>query len=138
MPRIGEVQSYVLLLLHRGINSFRSIVETLGRYSIPKSSVYTAIEELVEKGAVTKRGDVLELTEQGSQLLATAARTLVKRLSELSLTLTLIGESLALNREALSHLDPDALVELRERLRELLEAIDDVLKSWRSVEIEWG
>ncbi len=128
----------MLLMIRRGVRSFREIVETLSRYSIPKSSVYTAIEELANRGAIVKRGDALELTERGSELIASAVRTLAKRVGELMLSLTLLGEAVALDRESLANLDPDTLMELRDRLRQLIDVIDEALKRWRSVEIEWG
>lgn len=134
--RIGDVQSYVLVLISRGVKSFREVVDTLHRFSIPKSSVYTAIEELSRRGLVIRNGDRVELSEAGKLAVSQAVRYIAKRVSELTLALRLIGGGEAIDKEALSSLDPDSLRELKARLEELLKVVEEALRSWRIVKVE--
>ncbi len=135
MARIGDVQSYVLVLISRGVNSFREVVELLHSFSIPKSSVYTAIDELSKRGLVVRRGDRIELSEAGRNALSLAINSILRKVRELTLALKLV-ESELVDREVLEGLDPDTLLELRKRLEELIKAIDDALKGWKRIEVE--
>ena len=135
MARIGDVQSYVLVLISRGVNSFKEVVDTLHRFSIPKSSVYTAIDELVRKGLVIRNGDRIELSSAGRELLSTAVSSIIRKVRELTLALKLV-EAEFVDSEAIAMLDPDTLQELKARLEELLRVIEESLKSWKRIEVE--
>ncbi len=139
MARLGDVQSYVIMLVSRGINDFRKIVEMLSSFSIPKSSIYTAIDELVKRGAIAKHqhGDriVLTLTDRGRELIDKARDVLSKKLLELKLLLALLSDSIDM-ASAVSGMDPDRLEELRNTLKELLDAIEKELKRWKRISIE--
>ena len=52
MRRLGPVQLAIITLLTHGAKEFNEIVETLTSMSIPKSSIYTAINELRRRGVV--------------------------------------------------------------------------------------
>jgi len=135
LARIGDVQSYVLVLVSRGVRSFREVVETLHRFSIPKSSIYTAIDELARRGLIVRRGDRIELSDAGREMLSLAMQSIVRKVKELTLALKLV-EAEFVDSETLSMLDPDTLQELRARLEELMRVIDESLKSWKRIEVE--
>ena len=49
---MGLVQLAVIALLSRGMREFHEVVDFLSSLSIPKSSIYSAIDELQRKGVL--------------------------------------------------------------------------------------
>jgi len=137
LTRLGTVQSLVIAILRDGARSFEDVVRSLSMLSVPKSSIYTAIDELTRRGLVRKKSVgneiVIELTEEGSRVVSTALTNLVRRIVE---SIILAKPLRDVVEEVVENLDPDTLRALEESLRMLLEIVEKHSKRWRRVAVE--
>lgn len=137
MRRFGPVQLAIITLLTRGARDFNDIVKTLSSASIPKSSIYTAINELRKKGIldIEVRGNkrIIKLkTDLSTELLNMKSMFRGKTSSIVTLVINMLRSNLIDYEE----LDPEVLEAYRDTLREQLGRVEEVLKKWRTVKVE--
>ncbi len=138
MSRLGDVQTYVLMMTLKGLHNFEDIVRLLNKFGIPKSSIYSAIDELAKKGIVKKIVD-----ESGRRIIIAPGpkiheiieplKNLIKRkILEALFTLTLIE----IPELKFDEFDPEELSKLRDILEQLITHIDQVLSKWKKIEVQ--
>ena len=136
MRRLGPVQLAIITLLTHGAKDFNEIVETLTSMSIPKSSIYTAINELRRRGVVDVEvvGDrriVKPKIDLRSELLRIKDELRDKAISVLTTIINILSSDLI----SYDDLDPIILEKYRDVLKNELRKVEEVLRKWRSVEI---
>jgi len=134
--RLGPVQLAIITLLTHGAKDFNEIVETLTSMSIPKSSIYTAINELRRRGVVDVEvvGDrriVKPKIDLRSELLRIKDELRDKAISVLTMIINILSSDLI----SYDDLDPIILEKYRDVLKNELRKVEEVLRKWRSVEI---
>ncbi len=136
MRRLGPVQLAVITLLTHGAKDFNEIVETLTSMSIPKSSIYTAINELRRRGVVDVEevGDrriVKPKIDLRNELLRIKDELRDKAINVLTMIINILSSDLI----SYDDLDPIILEKYRDVLKNELGKVEEVLRKWKSVEI---
>lgn len=136
MRRLGPVQLAIITLLTHGAKDFNEIVETLTSMSIPKSSIYTAINELRRRGVVDVEvvGDrriVKPKIDLRSELLRIKDELRDKAINVLTTIINILSSDLI----SYDDLDPIILEKYRDVLKNELRKVEEVLSKWKSVEI---
>ena len=136
MRRLGPVQLAIITLLTHGAKDFNEIVETLASMSIPKSSIYTAINELRRRGVVDVEvvGDrriVKPKVDLRSELLRIKDELRDKAINVLTMIINILSSDLI----SYDDLDPIILEKYRDVLKNELRKVEEVLSKWKSVEI---
>jgi len=134
--RLGPVQLAIITLLTHGAKDFNEIVETLTSMSIPKSSIYTAINELRRRGVVDVEvvGDrriVKPKIDLRSELLRIKDELRDKAINVLTTIINILSSDLI----SYDDLDPIILEKYRDVLKNELRKVEEVLRKWKSVEI---
>jgi len=134
--RLGPVQLAVITLLTHGAKDFNEIVETLTSMSIPKSSIYTAINELRRRGVVDVEevGDrriVKPKIDLRNELLRIKDELRDKAINVLTMIINILSSDLI----SYDDLDPIILEKYRDVLKNELGKVEEVLRKWKSVEI---
>jgi len=134
--RLGPVQLAIITLLTHGAKDFNEIVETLTSMSIPKSSIYTAINELRRRGVVDVEvvGDrriVKPKIDLRSELLRIKDELRDKAINVLTTIINILSSDLI----SYDDLDPIILEKYRDVLKNELRKVEEVLSKWKSVEI---
>ena len=136
MRRLGPVQLAIITLLTHGAKEFNEIVKTLTSMSIPKSSIYTAINELRRRGVVDVEvvGDrriVKPKIDLRSELLRIKDELRDKAINVLTTIINILSSDLI----SYDDLDPIILEKYRDVLKNELRKVEEVLSKWKSVEI---
>ena len=136
MRRLGPVQLAIITLLTHGAKDFNEIVETLTSMSIPKSSIYTAINELRRRGVVDVEvvGDrriVKPKIDLRSELLRIKDELRDKAISVLTMIINILSSDLI----SYDDLDPVILEKYRDVLKNELRKVEEVLRKWRSIKV---
>ena len=137
MKRLGHVQAAVLTLLSMGVREFNEIVRMLTSMSIPKSSIYTAVDELRRRG-------VIDIKVIGERKFIKPKIDIEKEVSRIRMMLRDKSLEIAyflinmLRSDIIDFelLEPPLLEELRDALRETLDKVEKVLKGWRHVVVK--
>ncbi len=137
LKRMGLVQLAVIALLSKGMREFHEVVDFLSSLSIPKSSIYSAIDELQRKGVLKIREETrgrreLVLANIGREKVVEVRRRLVSRIKNLIVLLTLLGEEVI----DYSDFSPRFLEHYREFLRRELSKVEEELSKWRKIKVE--
>ncbi len=136
MKRLGPVQVAILTLLSSGAKEFSEIVRTLTSISIPKSSIYTAIDELQKRGLIEVekvygKRLVKPKVDVGKEL-ANIRKLLKERaLGILNMILNILSSKLIDYDE----LEPDILERYREVLKEELRRVEEALSRWKRINV---
>ena len=136
MRRLGPVQLAIITLLTHGAKEFNEIVETLTSMSIPKSSIYTAINELRRRGVldvevVGGRRIIKPKVDLRNELLRIKNELRDRALNVLTMIINLLSSDLI----SYDDLDPIVLERYRDVLKNELRKVEEVLRKWKSVEI---
>ena len=136
MRRLGPVQLAIITLLTHGAKEFNEIVETLTSMSIPKSSIYTAINELRRRGVVDVevvggRRIIKPKVDLKNELLRIKDELRDRALNVLTMIINLLSSDLI----SYDDLDPIVLERYRDVLKNELRKVEEVLRKWKSVEI---
>jgi len=134
--RLGPVQLAIITLLTHGAKEFNEIVETLTSMSIPKSSIYTAINELRRRGVVDVevvggRRIIKPKVDLKNELLRIKDELRDRALNVLTMIINLLSSDLI----SYDDLDPIVLERYRDVLKNELRKVEEVLRKWKSVEI---
>ncbi len=135
VKRLGPVQFAVVALVDRGVREFEKLVQLLSTLNIPKSSIYTAVEEL------RRRGLVRVVEESGKRVLVPvkpAREVLEESMKPLILQLvrSLLLVSAVTTPEDYRGLGVELLSTLRELLARELDKVEKALGDWRRVPVE--
>ena len=136
MRRLGPVQLAIITLLTHGAKEFNEIVKTLTSMSIPKSSIYTAINELRRRGVVDVEvvGDrriVKPKIDLRSELLRIKDELRDKAINVLTMIINILSSDLI----SYDDLDPVILEKYRDVLKNELRKVEEVLRKWRSIKV---
>jgi len=134
--RLGPVQLAIITLLTHGAKEFNEIVKTLTSMSIPKSSIYTAINELRRRGVVDVEvvGDrriVKPKIDLRSELLRIKDELRDKAINVLTMIINILSSDLI----SYDDLDPVILEKYRDVLKNELRKVEEVLRKWRSIKV---
>jgi len=120
-----------------GVREFNEIVRMLTSMSIPKSSIYTAVDELRRRG-------VIDIKVIGERKFIKPKIDIEKEVSRIRMMLRDKSLEIAyflinmLRSDIIDFelLEPPLLEELRDALRETLDKVEKVLKGWRHVVVK--
>ncbi|WFO74796.1 hypothetical protein J4526_06900 [Desulfurococcaceae archaeon MEX13E-LK6-19] len=137
LRRLGPVQLAIVTLVNKGVKDFDEIVKILSSLSIPKSSIYTAVDELQKKNiiVVTIAPDgrkIIRLQRIDTRGLIGLKKKLVDRLKNIMLLLSIVAEE----PSDYSGLDPAVLEGYKRFLEKELEKVEKALSKWKKVSIE--
>lgn len=141
--RLSVLQALILLkLAKRPTRSSELLNELASRGLRSRSSFYTAVYELVERGLVEKSGGrtpTLSLTPKGESLIKELRE---KAFAEIKPVLSLVNDLIRLTaaESVIASLadkleDPDELESYREFLLRELEKVEKRMSSWRKIEV---
>ncbi|MEB3779133.1 MAG: hypothetical protein GSR85_02725 [Desulfurococcales archaeon] len=141
--RFSPLQALILVRLRKGTTRLSNLVLTLRSLGVrSRSSVYTALYELVERGYVERFEDegviYVRLTGRGEAI----AGKLPLRLKELlgpmvTLLLNLLYELTDTGRSIVDEIDdPEVLEAYKEYLLDELKRVDEKLSRWRKIRVE--
>ena len=143
--RLSPLQAYILMRLKRGPRKARELVEELARLGVrARSSVYTAIYELMDRGIVERATEgrelVLKLSARGLEIARELPGRVLESLRPLaSIIAYLAGESsVTSDYESLADAidDPEELEAYRRFLLEELRRVEEKISRWKRIEVE--
>ncbi len=137
LRRPGPVQLAIVMLVNKGVKDFDEIVKILSSLSIPKSSIYTAVDELQKKNVivVTIAPDgrkIIRLQRVDTKSIIGLKKKLMDRLKNIILLLSIAAEE----PSDYSGLDPAVLEDYKRFLEKELEKVEKALSEWKKVSIE--
>ena len=143
--RLSPLQAYILMRLRKGPRKARELVEELARLGVrARSSVYTAIYELMDRGIVERAAEgrelVLKLSTRGLEIARELPGRVLEGLKPLaSIIAYLAGESsIAVGYESLADAidDPEELEAYKRFLLEELRKVEEKISRWKRIEVE--